>query len=112
MVKLILTASHWVETYVVNNHGNGGDIDSSGQHVCCDEHLGLAGSELIDDSVTLRALNATRQGSNGVTFRDHALLNFLGRRTSLVRVRDTIYGRGVREQTLTKMIEEPTVSNP
>ena len=44
----------WVNgTYVVDDHGHGGNINTTSEHVGGDENLCMAGAELVDDLVTL-----------------------------------------------------------
>jgi hypothetical protein len=40
-------------TYVVDDHGDGLDVDATGEDVSGDEDLGFSGAELVDDTVTL-----------------------------------------------------------
>jgi len=77
-------------TYVVDNHGDGGNVNTSGKNVGRDQDLRLPGTEFIDDSVTLRTLDATGQRCNTVTLLDHALLDLGSRDTGLQQIRRII----------------------
>lgn len=72
---------------VVDNKGNGRNVNSTGKNVGGDENLGLAIAEGIDDGITLGALNTTSEGSNCVSFGGHALLNLNGGGASLVNIK-------------------------
>ena len=70
-------------TYVVDDHGHGGDIDSTGEDVGRDKDLGLSVAEFVNDLVTLLAFNTTSQGRHGVTFFRHPTFNLSSGRTGL-----------------------------
>lgn len=72
-----------METYVVDYQRDSGNINSTSQNVGRDEDLSITTTEGINDSITLGTLHTTGQGGDGVTFGDHATLDFGGRMTGL-----------------------------
>jgi hypothetical protein len=71
-------------TYVVDDHGNSGNINASRKDVGRDQNLGIAAAELVNDFITLRPLDSTGQRRNSVAFGHHSFLDFVGRRTRLL----------------------------
>jgi hypothetical protein len=73
------TAIAWgVETYVVNDHGNRLYVNATGKNVGGDEHLCFATSKLVNDTITILALQSTAQLRDLVTLCSHALLELFG----------------------------------
>lgn len=68
---------------VVDDHGDGLDIDTSGENVGCDEDFGLAVAELVDDFVAGGAVDAAGEGGADVAVCCHAAFDFSGGFTGL-----------------------------
>jgi hypothetical protein len=97
--------------YIVNDHGDRLDIDTTSKHVGGNEHLRFAASELINNTVTVLSLESTTQLSDLVTLSNHALFELLG---SSSRLYGSVFvGRCLQVLlTLTKIIEDAWVMRP
>lgn len=61
-----------LDTYVVNDHGHGLHIYPASKNIRRNQHLSLAGSELINDPVAIRAFQSTAELRNLVSLCYHA----------------------------------------
>ena len=80
---IICSTTGQVGNVVVDNHGDGLDIDTAGKDVGSDEHLCFASAELVEDIVSLSSVQGTRKGSDFVAVGSHAALDFGGGVTAL-----------------------------
>lgn len=96
-VSLVVCSTTWqVGDVVVDDHGDGLDVDTAGKNVGGDEHLSFAGAELVEDIISLSSVQGARKGSNLVTVGGHASLDF----ASGVATLDEDDGRGDGHQTV------------
>ena len=99
-------------TYIVDDHGHGRHVDTTGQNVGRDEDLGFAVAELVDDRVALGAFDTASQGRDGVAFGGHTAFNLCRRLTGLDGVGKYKAQGLMKRLTLTKMTDEPMVRRP
>lgn len=72
-----------VGNVVVDDHSDGLNIDATGKNVGGDEHLCFAGTELVEDIISLSSVQGARKGGNFVAVGSHASLDLGGSVTTL-----------------------------
>jgi hypothetical protein len=73
-------------TNVVDDHGHRLNVDAARKDIGSDEDLGLARPELVDNPITIVALQSTTELCNLVSFGGHAVFELFGGSTGLERV--------------------------
>jgi hypothetical protein len=85
-----------VGNVVVDNHGDGLDVDTARQDVGRNEYLCLASAELVEDIISLSSVQGAGKGSDLVAIGSHASLDLCGGVAAL----DEDDGRGDGHQTV------------
>ena len=81
-IRLAITSSLHGDV-VVDDHGNTGNVDTTGQDIGGDENLVLSLAEFGQKLVSLRAIESGVKGRDLVTIRGHTSLNLVGALSSL-----------------------------
>ena len=93
---IVCSTTGQVGNVVVDDHGDGLNVDTAGKNVGGDENLCFAGAELVEDIISLGSVEGARKGSDLVAVGSHASLDLGGGVATL----DEDDGRGDGHQTV------------